>query len=161
MKPLTLISRFTIRELPGCSDTSIDSDFGDQRLLSGQSFNLTCKFSCLKSYHTVQWWKDDHVLLSASSIQGNISLCLHVSDARVKDSGNYSCKTQPPDAIGTVGVIVVEDLPTAAVSTATVPTIKTKAEILIVGVACYLLLKAGLLITMVTTVSIVLSCLTD
>jgi hypothetical protein len=32
---------------------------------------------------------------------------MHVSGAGEKDSGNYSCRTEPPDALGTTAVITV------------------------------------------------------
>ncbi|KAJ8011022.1 hypothetical protein DPEC_G00053880 [Dallia pectoralis] len=171
-QPIWLHFLHVCRNPVGCSDTSIDSDFGNLRIRSGQSFILTCEFSCLMLGHTIQWWKDSQVLLNASSSRPNISLSLHVRNANVNDSGNYSCKTKPPNAIGTVGNITVEDFPTVAVSTdpesivtstVTVSTFTpppSPSGLMIIVVACYLLLKAGLLITMVTTASMVLFCRT-
>ncbi|XP_029561062.1 uncharacterized protein LOC115157178 isoform X1 [Salmo trutta] len=159
-------------EQAGHCYTSINSAHVDQTIRPGHSFSLACEFVCLQPSHVMQWWKDGQVLLNASSILPNITLSMHVSGAGEKDSGNYSCRTEPPDALGTTAVITVEDLPTSGPSVNTLePTVEPKqgmCEVHGVGVyrqgvldvvmVWYLLLKAIFLILMVTTIALVLAC---
>ncbi|XP_023833668.1 uncharacterized protein [Salvelinus sp. IW2-2015] len=164
-------------EQAGHCYTSINSAHVDQTIRPGHSFSLACEFVCLQPSHAMQWWKDGQVLLNASSILPNITLSMHVSGAGEKDSGNYSCRTEPPDALGTTAVITVGvsfplDLPTSGPSVNTLePTVEPKhipCEVDRVGVSrqgvldvvmvWYLLLKAIFLILMVTTIALVLAC---
>ncbi|XP_029561063.1 uncharacterized protein LOC115157178 isoform X2 [Salmo trutta] len=146
-------------EQAGHCYTSINSAHVDQTIRPGHSFSLACEFVCLQPSHVMQWWKDGQVLLNASSILPNITLSMHVSGAGEKDSGNYSCRTEPPDALGTTAVITVEDLPTSGPSVNTLePTVEPKQGVLDVVMVWYLLLKAIFLILMVTTIALVLAC---
>ncbi|XP_070989394.1 uncharacterized protein [Oncorhynchus clarkii lewisi] len=159
-------------EQAGHCYTSINSAHVDQMIRPGHSFSLACEFVCLQPSHVMQWWKDGQVLLNASAILPNITLSMHVSGAGEKDSGNYSCRTEPPDALGTTAVITVGDLPTSGPSVNTLePTIEPKQcmckvhgvrvsrqGVLDVVMVWYLLLKAIFLIIMVTTIALVLAC---
>ncbi|XP_029498757.1 uncharacterized protein LOC115114554 isoform X2 [Oncorhynchus nerka] len=172
MMCLILRIAFLLVQVRGHCYTSINSAHVDQMIRPGHSFSLACEFVCLQPSHVMQWWKDGQVLLNASAILPNITLSMHVSGAGEKDSGNYSCRTEPPDALGTTAVITVGDLPTSGPSVNTLePTIESKQGmcevhgvrvstqgVLDVVMVWYLLLKAIFLILMVTTIALVLAC---
>ncbi|GAA6229450.1 uncharacterized protein LOC122886646 isoform X2 [Lates japonicus] len=114
----------------GCSETLVSISGDNGELSAGESFKLSCEFTCLGAHHVAQLWrnsgyKDGVSLVNITSIHPSVSLVLIISFATKSDTGNYSCMTQPPDTISPTVSIQIADNLTTTMSTLTTANISS------------------------------------
>ncbi|KAK2843978.1 hypothetical protein Q5P01_010637 [Channa striata] len=90
----------------------------DRQLSVGEGFKLSCEFTCLGGQHVAQLWRnsrsgDGVSLVNVSSVLPNVSLVLNICSATKADSGDYQCRTQPPNTISPLlSIQIADDLTT-------------------------------------------------
>ncbi|KAL6471618.1 hypothetical protein MHYP_G00202680 [Metynnis hypsauchen] len=62
----------------------------------GKSFTLTCSFGCPNLKYSLQILKDGNMTRNST----NSSLHLHINKTMETDSGQYTCRTFPPNSTG-------------------------------------------------------------
>ncbi|KAI9537833.1 hypothetical protein NQZ68_020806 [Dissostichus eleginoides] len=125
---LLLVSLLYLSPAEGGCSRAIVIISGDDRLLSsGEGFNLSCEFSCLRAHHVAQLWrsapqegdtisaKESMSLVNMSSALPDVILVLRIRSATPAHSGDYSCMTQPPDTISPkVSILIADNLTTSS-----------------------------------------------
>lgn len=80
----------------------------------GQSFNLTCTFTCLTGAHRVQLWKNGQLLSELSlsrdrpESKHTVVLFLLIPTVQHNDSGQYKCQDESMHFISSVTVNIGE-----------------------------------------------------
>ncbi|XP_016519762.1 uncharacterized protein LOC103156351 isoform X2 [Poecilia formosa] len=94
---ISLISLIPANGAAHGADVSISPGNGFKYRV-GVDFNLSCKFTFLSSMHFAQMWKEGErkkCLINMTSSQPNVTVILHITSAKIADTGNYSCSTHP------------------------------------------------------------------
>ncbi|XP_023190979.1 uncharacterized protein LOC111608840 [Xiphophorus maculatus] len=94
---ISLISLIPANGAAHGADVSISPGNGFKHRV-GVDFNLSCKFTFLSSMHFAQMWKEGEskkCLINMTSSQPNVTVVLHITSAKIADTGNYSCSTHP------------------------------------------------------------------
>ncbi|XP_030017199.1 uncharacterized protein LOC115437936 [Sphaeramia orbicularis] len=115
MEFLVLSLLISTQTAGGCTKTSVTLRQNNSCLLAGESFHLSCEFTCLgaQDFALLRRKKSlneiGDVLVNMTSLQPNVTLGLHISSATKADTGYYSCRTDPAKTISRDVVIQITD----------------------------------------------------
>lgn len=97
-----------------CPSSVSMSENGYVNVTFGERFKLTCNFTCLTSDYRVQLLKNEQLLSELSLFRDcpqskhTIVLSLLIPAVQHNDSGQYKCRSNPPDVISSVKVNIGE-----------------------------------------------------